>query len=50
MSDTNIHDLKLHEEKRIYGGIHILRVPGGWLYQHKGSHERSGYITFVPYS
>ena len=46
-----IYDLKLHETLEISGGMVIMRVPGGWLYD-CWDYDKSEYKqgTFVPFS
>ena len=50
----NIYDMKLHEELLEIAHdwdavpMHIVRVPGGWIYYHPYTGGREG--TFIPYS
>jgi len=42
-----IYDLKLHEELKISPKIWVMRVPGGWIYEHGSAPFRN---LFVPYN
>jgi len=49
MPEKDIWDLELHEvlEQRPY--LHVVRVPGGWLYvhHHSGASESVAFVPFV---
>ena len=50
MEDQQIYKLKLHETHRTTFGIHIMRVPDGWVYDMWDA-EKDCYKTgmFIPY-
>ena len=47
MEMKTIYDLKLHEELKISPKIWVMRVPGGWIYEHGSAPFRN---LFVPYN
>lgn len=47
MSGFHLHDMELHDREVITSYI-LTRVPGGWIYEKRGSNEAP--MIFVPYS
>ena len=54
ISEQELKDMKLHEDKPLSGGVRILKVVGGWIYWKKlePSQSQSQFLTlagvFVP--
>lgn len=48
--EKSIYELKVHEDTSIGSWIHVLRVPGGWIYQILcPPHEGTDFGVFVPF-
>lgn len=47
--ENNIYNLELHEVTVITNGLHVTRVPGGWIYE-SFIDEVSISSTFVPFN
>jgi len=45
-----IYDLKLHESTKIYEGLIVTRVPGGWIYEIQKPMANILEIVFVPFN
>ena len=54
MSDKNaIYKMKLHDELELHNSLHILRVPGGWIYRNDCENGTGGWSmtsVFVPFN
>lgn len=54
ISEQELKDMKLHEDKPLSGGVRILKVVGGWIYWKKLETSQSESISislagvFVP--
>src|SRR5690554_5222964 len=47
--EKTIYDLKLHEEYFFHNLLFVLRVPGGWIYNHTDNNKVLS-STFVPFN
>lgn len=45
----NIYNLKLHEVAVINSELHVIRVPGGWIYE-SFINDKSISSVFIPFN